>query len=736
MDFQAALAESRKSKYQSKQPPKNRPEPPVRSAPPKANPAPKNAGGFSGPLPFEKLDLGSSLLGKKKMQNAQEEMAGGFERDDTGPAKRDSSEPLPPWFDGDISANIDKQKALERDDWRKTKAYNEEFQFAEVLPLGRRSSEVIDVDLEESQPNVASQQIIDISDEEEAVISPKSADMSAAEEPAMGDLADRVRAEPPTLSNSEKEQVETSNAPVISRKNTQELSQDEPDIIINQPKQTAAAPKNNPFAEEDDEEEDEELEWEQVDNQQTNVGKEPPVTAKPQTKERSPTLTKQHTPQPAREPTKSPSPGFENVDILQQPEEVQPKSPENQQTADPAVEVPGPVTDTADQNLPVEPAGDEFGYYSDSEDDELLRQLATETEEHARFASTLNQKTQQQNVEDYERELKQLRSQQKKDRRDADEVTHVMIQECQQLLKLFGLPYITAPMEAEAQCAELVTLGLVDGIVTDDSDCFLFGGTRIYKNMFNQAKFVECYLTSDFEKEFDLTRQKMIGIAHLLGSDYTEGLPGVGPVTALEILSEFPNLIDFREWYNAVQMNQIPKSEDAANPFRKKFRRQASKLFLPANFPDPRVESAYMQPDVDNDPSAFQWGVPDLSALRSFLMATIGWNSERTDEVLVPVIKDMNRRQEEGTQANITAFFDGGVGAGAYAPRKRIEQGSKRMGSALDRMAKEAKKKRKSGVVEDEEEYTETAEAEKPAPRKKAKKNSKRSAAATASADV
>jgi DNA excision repair protein ERCC-5 len=740
MDFQAALAESRKSKYQSKQPPKSRPQPPAQSAQPKAKPAPKNAGGFAGPLPFEKLDLGSSLLGKKKMQKAQEEMAGGFERDNTGPAKRDSSEPLPPWFDGDIGANIAKQKDLERDDWRKTKAYNEEFQFAEVPPLGRRSSrEIIDLDLEESQPKGTSQQVIDISDEEEEKsVSPEPADISTADQPAMGDLADRVRAAPPTLSSPEKEQVETSNIPVISRKFTEKTSQDETAIVTEQPKQVAAPSKSNPFAEEeDDEEEDDELEWEQVDNQQANVGKGPPVTVQPQAEEPSPKLTKQPTPEPTREPTKSPSPDFENVDIPQQPQEVQSESLEDQSTADPAVDAPAPVTGTADQNLPVEPAGDEFGYYSDSEDDELLRQLATETEEHARFASTLNQKTQQQNVEDYERELKQLRSQQKKDRRDADEVTHVMIQECQQLLKLFGLPYITAPMEAEAQCAELVTLGLVDGIVTDDSDCFLFGGTRIYKNMFNQAKFVECYLTSDFEKEFDLTRQKMIGIAHLLGSDYTEGLPGVGPVTALEILSEFPNLIDFRDWYNAVQMNQVPKSEDAANPFRKKFRRQATKLFLPANFPDPRVESAYLQPEVDNDPSAFQWGVPDLSALRSFLMATIGWNSERTDEVLVPVIKDMNRRQEEGTQANITAFFDGGVGAGAYAPRKRIEQGSKRMGSALERMAKEAKKKRKSGVVEDEEEYTETAEAEKPAPKKKAKKNnSKRSAAATASADV
>lgn len=46
---------------------------------------------------------------------------------------------------------------------------------------------------------------------------------------------------------------------------------------------------------------------------------------------------------------------------------------------------------------------------------------------------------------------------------------------------MFGLPYIIAPMEAEAQCAWLDFNGLVDGVVTDDNDAFLFGARRVYR---------------------------------------------------------------------------------------------------------------------------------------------------------------------------------------------------------------------------------------------------------------
>jgi DNA excision repair protein ERCC-5 len=345
----------------------------------------------------------------------------------------------------------------------------------------------------------------------------------------------------------------------------------------------------------------------------------------------------------------------------------------------------------------------DFGEFSDPEDEELLAQLALEAEEHARFASTLNSKTAEENQRDYERELKQLRNQQKKDRRDADEVSHIMITECQALLRLFGLPYITAPMEAEAQCAELVELGLVDGIVTDDSDIFLFGGTRVYKNMFNSNKFVESYLMSNFEKELSLNRRKLIDFAHILGSDYTEGLPGIGPVQAMEIISEFPTedgLQQFKDWWTDVQQNNRPKEADNNSPFRKKFRRaQGKKLFLPPGFPSPTVTEAYLKPEVDSTPDPFQWGVPDLENLRKFLMSTIGWSQERTDEVLVPVIKDMNRREAEGTQSNITRFFHGTTGSGAVGDAVQRATGSTRMNEAVKKLKARSSKEKENPLA-------------------------------------
>ena len=52
----------------------------------------------------------------------------------------------------------------------------------------------------------------------------------------------------------------------------------------------------------------------------------------------------------------------------------------------------------------------------------------------------------------------------------ASSITDSMYQECQELLQMFGLPWLLAPGEAEAQCAQLDTAGITEGTITDDSD--------------------------------------------------------------------------------------------------------------------------------------------------------------------------------------------------------------------------------------------------------------------------
>ncbi|GAV30565.1 hypothetical protein PMKS-004079 [Pichia membranifaciens] len=265
----------------------------------------------------------------------------------------------------------------------------------------------------------------------------------------------------------------------------------------------------------------------------------------------------------------------------------------------------------------------------------------------------------------------------RKQKRDADEVSTKMIYDVQDLLARFGIPFITAPMEAEAQCAELELIGLVDGIITDDSDCFLFGGDRVYKNLFNEKNFVECYQDADILRELGLNRSSMIELAILLGSDYTDGLKGIGKVTAVEILAEFGNLENFKQWWVDYQNGKIDQSKDT--PLRKKLRKSLSKsLFLGNDFPNRLIYDAYLHPEVDHDKTEFKWGYPDLDKLRTFLAFYVGWNKEKVDEIILPVIKSLNK-----PQSTIEEFFPVEV----IQSRRQLDM-SKRIKNATDKLKK------------------------------------------------
>ena len=61
----------------------------------------------------------------------------------------------------------------------------------------------------------------------------------------------------------------------------------------------------------------------------------------------------------------------------------------------------------------------------------------------------------------------------------------------------------------------------------------MFGGKTVYKNFFEREKYCETFSVAEIAKHFGLTREKMILLAMLTGSDYTEGIENVGPVTGI-----------------------------------------------------------------------------------------------------------------------------------------------------------------------------------------------------------
>lgn len=124
---------------------------------------------------------------------------------------------------------------------------------------------------------------------------------------------------------------------------------------------------------------------------------------------------------------------------------------------------------------------------------------------------------------DIVKEKRELELERNKQDRMGTSITDKMSYECMQLLRLFGIPYIIAPMEAEAQCAFLDAVNLTDGTITDDSDIWLFGGKTVYKNFFNQQKHVMEFRVDNIENLFNVDRKKLIQLAILVGSDYTAG---------------------------------------------------------------------------------------------------------------------------------------------------------------------------------------------------------------------
>lgn len=232
-------------------------------------------------------------------------------------------------------------------------------------------------------------------------------------------------------------------------------------------------------------------------------------------------------------------------------------------------------------------------------------------------------------------------------------MTEKIIEEAKELLTLFGIPFIEAAGEAEAQCAILESMKLTEGTITDDSDIWLFGAKNVYRYFFSDDKWVMQYKMPDIEFHLRMTRENLVCFAMLVGSDYTDGIMNVGPVTALEILSEFRgDEMSPLEKYK--QFVEDYKTEKTITGTDIKKRKRLLKFQLPNEFPSQSVFDGYMRPAADTSSEEFCWGLPDLEALREYARRNFGWDPKKIDEKLLPVMKKLSERK---TQPTIDSYF-------------------------------------------------------------------------------
>ncbi len=126
-----------------------------------------------------------------------------------------------------------------------------------------------------------------------------------------------------------------------------------------------------------------------------------------------------------------------------------------------------------------------------------------------------------------------------------------LMNECRFLLQALGLKCISASGEGEALCAALDAAGLVDAVVTDDSDAFCYGAKVVWRNFTVSANSisVERVTTHKLSSALSLTRDRLVLAAVLLGCDFfPSGVNGVGKETVLQLLS------GWKPWWDALAM--------------------------------------------------------------------------------------------------------------------------------------------------------------------------------------
>ena len=135
-----------------------------------------------------------------------------------------------------------------------------------------------------------------------------------------------------------------------------------------------------------------------------------------------------------------------------------------------------------------------------------------------------------------------------------DSLTQEMKEDAKQALSLLGIPTVQAPQEGEAQAAHMARRGDVWAANSRDYDSVLFGSPRMirYLTISGQEYLPSKGVTRplipeliDLQKmlaDLQITMEQLVDLAILVGTDFNEGVRGIGPKTALKLIKKHDTL--------------------------------------------------------------------------------------------------------------------------------------------------------------------------------------------------
>lgn len=239
--------------------------------------------------------------------------------------------------------------------------------------------------------------------------------------------------------------------------------------------------------------------------------------------------------------------------------------------------------------------------------------------------------------------------------------------ECQRLLKLMGVPYIVAPTEAEAQCAVLARGGKVYAAASEDMDTLTFASPVLLRHLTFSEQRKEPILEIHLDKVLqglEMEMDQFIDLCILLGCDYLDPIPKMGPATALKLIRENGSL---KGVMDAIKDGNLK-----------------GKFNVPEDYPYEDARELFINPDVrpaDHPDCDFKWEAPDTEGLVKFLVEEKGFSEDRVRSGAARLAKSSKTQQ----QSRLEGFFK---------PKEKTEEELKNL-KRKNEDKLEAKKKQK-----------------------------------------